>query len=120
PRLTLGLNLDLGQEQGLVPVPPGADETAGWSGVAGYLRWQATPRFALAARGESFHDRDGVRTGTAQSLNEITLTPELRVTDRLILRGDARTDWSNRHVFEEGDHPADRQTTILVNVLTWF
>ncbi len=114
PRLTLGLNADLGRER----VPGGAHVT--WSGIAGYARWQATPRFALAARGESFDDPDGARTGTRQSLAEATLTPELRLTLHLVLRGDLRLDHSSRDVFPTSRGVRDTQATVLVNALAAF
>ncbi len=120
PRVKAGVNFDYGQEQGLVPRPPQPPGTATWSGIAGYLRFTATNRVALVVRGEGFHDRDGVRTGTRQTLTEVTLTPEFRVTPRFVLRGDLRTDWSDRQVFSDGSRPVDHQTTVLLNVLTWF
>jgi len=113
-KLSLGLNGDLGREQ----MPAGDDDT--WSGLAGYARWQPSQRFALAMRGEVFDDPQGVRTGAAQTLAEGTLTPELRVTPRLILRGDLRVDHSNHDVFPSHADLKDTQTTILVNLLASF
>ena len=60
------------------------------------------------------------RTGTPQTLGEVTFTPEFRVTTRFILRGDVRRDWSDRRVFTIGSRPADHQTTVLLSALTWF
>src|SRR5215831_12092066 len=74
-RFTLGANADWGTDQNAVA--PGKD--ALWSGAAGYLRFTATPTLAFVVRGEYFDDRDGARTGTAQSLSELTLTPEVRL-----------------------------------------
>jgi hypothetical protein len=71
-------------------------------------------------RAETFDDRDGVRTGQAQTLSEITLTPELRLTPRFVLRADLRRDLSNHAVFESDSGARDTQTTILVNVLGAF
>lgn len=121
PRLKAGVNIDFGQEEGLVPrAPPESPSTAAWSGVAGYLRFSATDGVALTLRGEGFRDRDGARTGTPQTLAEVTFTPEFRVKPRLVVRGDLRTDWSDREVFTSGNRPADHQTTALVCALTWF
>ena len=114
PKLSLGLNGDFGHEQ----VPGGGDVS--WSGIAGYARWQATPSFALSARGESFDDPDGARTGTQQTLTEGTLTPELRLTPHLVLRGDLRMDHSNHDVFPTSTGAKDTQTTVLVNALVAF
>jgi hypothetical protein len=121
PHLKAGVNIDFGQEQRLAPrPPPEPPATATWSGVAGYLRFTATDGIALVLRGEGFRDRDGVRTGTPQTLGEVTFTPEFRVTTRFILRGDVRRDWSDRQVFTIGSRPADHQTTVLLSALTWF
>jgi len=115
-RWTLGANADWGSDAD--GAGPGQD--AQWSGVAGYVRLGVTPTFALTARAESFDDRDGVRTGTAQSLSEITLTPELRLTPHLLVRGDARVDRSNHRVFLEEAGVTDTQPTILLDVLYSF
>lgn len=122
PSVTLGLNLDWGTEEGLVPpaAPGGSAGSAEWSGAAGYVRWQVRGAFAMIVRAESFNDRDGVRTGVPQTLSEATLTPELRVSPRFVLRADLRADRSTEDVFLDGSDPADHQTTILLNALAWF
>jgi len=66
-------------------------------------------------RAEASTIADGVRTGSAQSLGEITLTPVLRVTGRFLLRADLRTDWSNRAVFEREGRAVKDQSTALVS-----
>jgi hypothetical protein len=115
-RLTLGANADWGVDKNAVA--PGQD--AQWSGVAGYARMAVAPSFALTVRAETFDDRDGFRTGTAQTLSEITLTPELRLTPRLMVRGDARVDRSNHDVFEKSDGLAKSQPTLSAGVLYTF
>jgi len=115
-RLTLGANGDWGMDQNAVG--PGKD--AQWSGAAGYVRLLVTPSFALIARGETLNDRDGARTGVAQTLSEFTLTPELRLTPHLLVRGDARIDRSNHHVFEKSQGFTDSQPTALFSVIYSF
>jgi hypothetical protein len=119
-RLTLGANADWGTEQNAVPAGPGVSDDAVWSGVAGYVRLTVTPLFAVIARGESFDDRDGVRTGVAQTLSEFTLTPELRLTEHLLVRGDARLDRSNHHVFEKDQGLSQTQPSVLLDVIYSF
>jgi len=114
--LALGVNLDWGSDANAVA--PGQDGS--WSGIAGYLRIDVTPSFALTARGETFDDGDGVRTGVAQTLSEYTVTPEVRVTSHLRVRADARVDRSNHPVFEKTQGFAKSQTTLLANVLYSF
>jgi hypothetical protein len=116
-RLTLGANGDWGSDRNAVG--PGQD--AQWSGAAGYARFTVTPSFALVVRGESFDDRDGFRTGTAQTLSEFTLTPELRLTPHFLVRADARVDRSNHDVFEKSQPLAtNTQSTVLFGVLYSF
>jgi hypothetical protein len=115
-RVTLGLNADDGREKNAVT--PG--ENASWSGVAGYVRATVAGTFSLALRAEYFADPDGARTAVAQDLAEVTVTPELRLTPRLLVRGDLRVDHSSREVFEKGDGRTNTQPTILLGVLYAF
>ena len=115
-RLTLGANGDWGNETSAA----GPGQTATWSGVAVYARFQACPSFALAARGEYFDDLDGFRTGVGQILREVTLTPEKRLTDQLYVRGDLRFDRSSQPVFDDPDGASRTQSTMLVSAFFTF
>jgi hypothetical protein len=114
-RLTLGVNADWGSEPGAVT----PNQTAHWDGVATYARVQAS-RFALSARAERFWDHDGARTGFAQRLSEITLTPEWRLTPHLLARSDLRADRSTRDAFEKESGVSLTQTTVLLQALYSF
>ena len=114
-RVTLGANGDWGQEARLA-----AGDDAHWSGVAGYARVGPRGPFSLTVRGESFADPDGVRTGTSQSLAEITLTPEAQISPSFLIRSDLRIDHSNRRVFEHESGASDSQTTLLLNAIVHF
>mgnify|MGYP002352406523 FL=1 len=116
--VTVGFNLDWGTEQGLAP----GGETATWWGVTGYLRTNLSKTFALVLRAEHFDDADGVRTGTRQKLEEVTLTPELRAGAHLVFRADLRVDFSNEPVFEDRDgaFTKKQQPTVLLNALYLF
>ncbi len=113
---SLGWNGDYGRERGAVG--PGRDAT--WSGLAGYVRVSVTEALALALRGEYFADPDGARTGMPQDLAEGTLTPELKVAPRLLVRSDLRVDHSNREAFERGSGRAHTQPTFLLNLIYAF
>jgi hypothetical protein len=95
-------------------------ETAMWNGIAGYARFGLTDTFALILRGEFFNDRDGARTGVAQKLKEVTLTPELKVSPRFVVRADLRVDWSDQDVFEKKEGFTGSQATGLLNVIYTF
>ncbi|MBK8598898.1 MAG: porin [Holophagales bacterium] len=97
---------------------PGQDAT--WGGVALYGRLGLSPSFALVLRAEVFDDPEGVRTGTPQTLSELTLTPELKVAPGLVLRADLRLDRSSRDVFEKEAGLTGTQPTFLLNALYSF
>jgi Putative beta-barrel porin-2, OmpL-like. bbp2 len=114
--LSLGFNGDWGRESAAAS----GGQTAVWRGAAGYLRLASERPFALSLRAEWFDDRDGVRTGTAQTLSEITLTPEARLGKDCLVRSDLRLDRSDHAVFEGSGGPRHTQPTVAVNVLYRF
>ncbi|HEX5315412.1 MAG TPA: outer membrane beta-barrel protein, partial [Candidatus Kapabacteria bacterium] len=91
-----------------------------WKGIAVYLRFTVSDALAFIVRGEVFDDLNGVRTGTSQSLREVTLTPEWKPTEHLTLRGDLRFDHSSALVFNHGGNVWGSQTTASVNALYSF
>lgn len=85
----------------------GKDSVAGvpvsWKGVAGYLKVQATSRFAIIPRVEWFTDPDGFMTGTKQTLKEGTITGEFSLAKGLLSRVEYRRDVSDAAPFAKGD-----------------
>jgi hypothetical protein len=122
-RVTLGLNYDYGTEEkvALAETAGGGVRDAHWQGVAGYLRVAVTERFAVGLRADRFDDTNGARTSVMQTLEEVTLTPQMALTPHVTLRGDLRRDRSDRDVFERHDGtPGRGQTTASLNaVVTW-
>ena len=115
-RAALAVDLAYGSEENAVT--PG--QTAMWNGIVGYARFGLSDSFALVLRGELFNDRHGARTGVAQKLKEITLTPELKVSSHFLIRADLRVDWSNHDVFEKKEGLTGSQPTGLLNVIYLF
>ena len=115
-RVTAGLNGDWGRETNAAPL----GRMAVWRGAALYLGVAANAWFSLHARTEVFDDRDGARTGTAQTLWEVTLTPEIRLGPSVVVRSDVRLDRSSRSVFESRTGPVASQPTASLNVLCHF
>jgi Putative beta-barrel porin-2, OmpL-like. bbp2 len=108
------LNTDYGTEQH--SASDGGSAT--WYGIAGIAKYDFNDWCSLAFRGEYFSDPDGVRTGTAQKLKEITLTPEFRLAQGLILRPEYRHDWSDEEVFDSNSRK--RQDTVSLSAMyTW-
>jgi Putative beta-barrel porin-2, OmpL-like. bbp2 len=114
--LSFGLNGDWGRETGAAP----GGLMAVWLGAAAYARLAPGRRFALNLRAERFEDRDGTRTGIAQTLSEITVTPELKLGASCIVRGDLRVDTSDRAVFEGRNGMLKTQPTVSANALYHF
>jgi hypothetical protein len=115
--LTLGVNGDYGTEDGTSAVNPGSDAT--WKGIAGYATLALTNKFSVALRGETFHDDDGVRLGTATkaTLSEVTFTPAYKFTDHVVLRGEVRYDKANQAILARRGAFSDKQTTVGANVI---
>jgi outer membrane murein-binding lipoprotein Lpp len=97
PNLTLQTEYVYGTQSG--PVING--HSGSWDGLAQYLVYDWTPSIETATRGEFFHDKDGSRTGTAQTLWEITQTLTYKVPEvtGLIARLEYRHDNSSQNVF---------------------
>ena len=111
-----GLNGDWGRETAAAP----GGRMAVWRGAAAYLRLAPARTLALSVRAEVFDDRDGARTGTAQTLREVTLTPELRLGPSVVVRSDLRVDGSDRPVFDAPRGLVRSQPTISLNALYHF
>jgi hypothetical protein len=116
--LTFVVNTDYATQSGAAP--DGSD--AKWYGIAGYVKYDFSDLFSTAVRAEYFKDPDGVRTPTAQTAKEVTLTPEFRIAKNLIIRPEYRHDWSDQKAFDSRHGTSDRksQDTLALGVMyTW-
>ncbi len=126
PNVTLATEYLYGSETGHVI----NGHSATWQGVAQYLvyDWQA---WEFATRGEFFDDEDGSRSGTHQTLWELTQTLTYKVPDvtGLLVRAEYRHDNSNEHVFSNNNfvnpvtglqHEWKGQDTLLGAILFAF
>jgi hypothetical protein len=92
-----------------------------WTGFAGYFKYAFNNRFAFAPRFEVFNDKDGLRTGVAQTVKDITLTQELKLLNNFITRFEYRRDFSNRSVFTNSAGVAkDNQNTFILGISYFF
>ncbi len=116
--LTFLLNTDYATQQN-----QGPDGTTGkWYGISGIAKYDFSKLVSLALRAEYFNDQDGLRTGIPQQLSEITLTPEIRLVENLLLRPEYRHDWSTQDVFPNSDNQPTKksQDTIAFGIMyTW-
>ena len=93
PKLSLMANYDYGTDTV-------AGAKVSWQGVAGYAKFQASPRVAFSPRLEWYDDKSGFTTGTPETLKDITTTLELKATDAFLWRIEYRSDFSDAAVFK--------------------
>jgi hypothetical protein len=92
-----------------------------WTGFAGYFKYAFNNRFAFAPRFEIFNDKDGLRTGVAQTVKDITLTQEVKLLNNFITRFEYRRDFSNRSFFTNSAGVAkDNQNTFILGISYFF
>jgi hypothetical protein len=118
-KLTFMANVDYAHEDN-DPLNGGKDSQ--WYGVAAYAKYEFTGFFSTSIRSEYFNDENGVRTGIAQELKEITLTPEFKIAKDLLVRPEYRHDWSTRNAFDSEHQTFDTKTqdTLALGVMyTW-
>ncbi|MBI2963773.1 MAG: porin [Deltaproteobacteria bacterium] len=97
--LTILLNGDYGHENSAA-LDGGSEKWYGFSGILGLALKDLTGVPAGAyLRGEVFRDDGGARTGTDQTLWEITLTGKYFVTEKLTLWAEYRHDGSDEDAF---------------------
>jgi len=92
-------------------------------GAAAYLQYQATPKFAAAARFEVLQDRGGFYSGQTQTLKEFTLTGTRTFVDGFQAKLEFRRDFSNTPFFHTSGFgaPLKRdQDTALLGLIWWF
>lgn len=110
--LSLILNADYAKEDNY-----GAPDLK-WYVYAGIVRYDLISMLSAALRAEYFNDKHGVRTGAVQKVKEITLTPEFRIAQGLIVRPEYRHDWSDKEIFDSASKK--KQDTIALGVMyTW-
>ncbi|MEP7336288.1 MAG: porin [Acidobacteriota bacterium] len=92
-----------------------------WVGFAGYFKYAFNSHAAFSPRFEVFNDKDGLRSGVAQTIKDITLTQELKVVNNLITRFEYRRDFSNQNFFTNSAGRAkDNQNTFTIGISYFF
>ncbi|CAI2717972.1 porin [Nitrospina watsonii] len=117
-RMTLQLNADYGSEENAAA----GNRTAKWWGTAAIVRYDFNKWFSLNVRGALFRDQDGFRLGVPNnSLREVTVTPEFRIMENMVVRLEYRHDESNLGVFEnQTGGGSTHQDTLAFNTLIHF
>jgi hypothetical protein len=106
-KLSLALWGDYARDQGTILSNLPAD----WYGAAGYVKYQLTPQYAVAARYEYYDDPNGFSIGGSndglfapapkQHIQAGTLTVERQITQHVIARAEFRHDLSSAPFFQK-------------------
>lgn len=117
PKLSLALEGDYVIERLFTTSAPAHTE-----GGAAYVRYQLTPKFALASRAEYLSDRGGLFSGATQALKEVTLTGQYQVAPGFMMFDEWRRDFSNRPYFltDTLGLLKNEQMTATVGLVWWF
>jgi hypothetical protein len=92
------------------------------TGGAAYMRYQFTPKLALAARAEYLSDRGGLFSGLTQALKETTATFDYLLAKGFLMRYEWRRDFSNQPSFLTDTQGvlSKQQTTATVGLIWWW
>jgi hypothetical protein len=92
------------------------------AGGVAYVRYQFSPKFALATRAEYLSDRGGLFSGLTQALKENTVTFDYTVVDGFLMRYEFRRDFSNKPSFltDVQNVASKDQTTATVGLIWWW
>ena len=90
-------------------------------GVA-YIRYQLTPKVALATRAEYLSDHGGLFSGLTQALKENTVTFDYTVADGFLMRYEWRRDFSNQPSFLSDVQGvlSKQQNSATVGLIWWW
>ncbi len=118
-KLLLNLNAVVGVERNATGPNTGQNN---WWGFSGIVRYDVNDWFSLNYRGQIFHDQDGARSGTIQKLWAMSLTPEIRINNNMVVRAEYRHDESDSPTFANGDGAGQSRTqdTLAFNALFYF
>lgn len=109
-------NFDYGQDK---RITSGTDK---FYGISTAIKLAPNETVAFSPRYDWYKDRDGLITGTAQTLQSFTLTADYRMKEGFLTRFEYRRDWSNRPFFDRGNElaSAKNQNTLLVGFVMYF
>jgi hypothetical protein len=116
-------------------LPGGGD--ARWSGATLLVYRQVNRHWGIAARAEVMDDKDGARTGLAQTLTSYAIAPSYSIgvgregifaniphtthrIPRFQLRGEIRVNHSNQEFFETSDLPSHWGVQYALQLVTTF
>jgi Putative beta-barrel porin-2, OmpL-like. bbp2 len=123
PKLSLSVEGDYVISREWASAAPGESSAPSHvDGGAAYLRYQLTPKMALAGRSEYLSDRGGLFSGTTQALKEFTGTYEYKFGEGFLARAEYRRDWSNVPFFltNKPGVLSPNQPTLTMGLVWWY
>ena len=96
-KLSLLENFDYGSGD-MIPGVNSVD----WKGIATYAKYAVNDQYSFGVRYEYYDDPNGFTTGTAQHINEYTITLQRAFAHDLVSRLEFRRDMSNVPFFPRG------------------
>ena len=115
--LSFTLNYDMASQNKVFP----GGAKAKWNGLAGYVNFKLNDAWRVAARAETFDDKNGFRTGVVQKWQEATLTLAHTPAKNVELRAELRADKSNVFSFEQNNGPDKKtQTSAAIEAIYKF
>jgi hypothetical protein len=123
PKLTLAIEGDYVIERLWRNSAPGESSAPSHDdGGAAYLKYQLSPKFALAGRAEYMSDRGGLFSGLTQALKETTATFDYNVADGFLMRYEWRRDFSNQPSFltQTQGVLSKQQNTATLGLVWWW
>jgi hypothetical protein len=116
------INYDYGQNRNANSTNTGVADLVHWQGIAGAAHLQATSKITATVRAEYFSDNNGFSTGTAQKLNEVTLTGDYLIHPGILARAEYRHDHAGQPFFDNNHLPASTksQSTFEIALIAFF
>jgi hypothetical protein len=123
PKLTVAIEGDYVIERLWKNAAPGESSAPSHAdGGAAYVKYQLSPKFALAGRAEYLSDRGGLFSGLNQALKETTATFDYNVADGFLMRYEWRRDFSNQPSFLTSVQGvlSKQQNTATLGLIWWW
>ena len=82
----------------------------------------ANDTFSFSPRYDWYKDKDGFITGTARTIQEFTMTGDMKLRQGFLMRLEYRRDWADVNYFDRGNGlgNAKNQSTILLGFIAFF
>lgn len=123
PKLSFALEGDYVIQREWANTAPGQSSAPSHAiGGAGYVKYQFTPKIAVAGRAEYLSDRGGLFSGITQALKETTATFDYKLAEGFLMRYEWRRDFSNQPSFFTSKNGvlSKEQQTATIGVIWWL